>query len=193
MTQKHKKRLFNASAMGGRRFEEQPSKKRLRNINPKMKALKQRYMLDCLIQMEPLNPSDESSLRSARRIGIVFLAYAIGLPLIIIALGPQLPPSTGPYMLSWVLMALMPVEILLIYVFYWFFSKSGRSQNIMGPSVLMYTVASTPSIYAFIIGFTDSALSLLAIPLGLMFSLVGLWLASMFISKLWSSLQEFDQ
>ncbi|MFW9862564.1 MAG: hypothetical protein ACFFET_09780 [Candidatus Thorarchaeota archaeon] len=106
-------------------------------------------MVDCLIQMEPMNPSDEFSLRSARRIGTVFLAYAIGLPLFIIALGPQLPPSTGPYMLSWILMAMMPVEILIIYVLYWFFGKKGRFSNIMGPSGLMYTLATIPSIYAF--------------------------------------------
>ena len=63
----------------------------------------------------------------------------------------------------------------------------------MGPSVVMYMVATIPSIYAFIIGFIDSALSLIAVPLGLMFSFVGLWFASMFISRLWSSLQEFNQ
>jgi hypothetical protein len=143
--------------------------------------------------MEPMTPDDEFPLHSARRIGIIFLAYAIGLPLFIIALGPQLPPSTGPYVLSWVMMALMPVEILLVYVFYRFFSKRGRFQNIMGPSVLMYMVATIPSIYAFIIGFIDSAMMLIAIPLGLMFSLVGLWLASMFISRLWSDLLESNQ
>ena len=146
-----------------------------------------------MIQMESIKPDDESSLRSARRIGIVFLAYAIGLPLLIIALGPQLQPNAGPYILSWVMMALMPVEILLVYAFYRFFIKRGGFQNIMGPSVLMYMVATIPSIYAFIIGFTDSALGFIAIPLGLMFSLVGLWLASTFISQLWSSLQEYNQ
>jgi hypothetical protein len=143
--------------------------------------------------MELMYPDDDSSLRSARRIGIVFLAYAIGLPLLIVALGPQLPTSTGPYVLSWVMMALMPIEILLVYVFYRFFSKRGRFQNIMGPSVLMYVVATIPSIYAFIIGFIDSALGLIAIPLGLMFSLIGLWFASMFISRLWSDSLESNQ
>ncbi len=90
-------------------------------------------------------------------------------------------------------MILMPVEILLIYGFYRFFSKKGRFQNIMGPSVLMYMVATIPSIYAFIIGFIDSALRLIAIPLGLMISLVGLWLASMFVSKLWESFRASNQ
>jgi hypothetical protein len=143
--------------------------------------------------MESVKPHDESSLRKARRMGIVFLAYVIGLPLFIIMLEPQLSSGPGPYVLSWVLILMMPVDILLLYGSYRLFGKRGRFQNIMGPAVLMYVFATAPSIYAFIIGFIDSALRFIAIPLGLMFSLMGLWLASMFISKLWESFQEFNQ
>ncbi len=142
--------------------------------------------------MESVKPDNESSLRNARRMGIVFLAYVIGLPLFIIMLESQFAPNTGPYVLSWVLMLLMPVDILLLYGSYRLFGKRGRFQNIMGPAVLMYVFAITPSIYAFIIGFIDSALRPFAIPLGLMFSLVGLWLALILISRLWDTSQGFN-
>jgi len=134
--------------------------------------------------MESLTPDDESMLKKARRIGIVFLAYVIVLPLFIIMLESEFAPGTGPDVISWVLLFLMPIEILLIYAVYRFFGNRGRFQNIMGPAILMYVFATAPSIYAFVIGFIDSSLRYIAIPLGLMFSIVGLWLTLIFISRL---------
>jgi hypothetical protein len=82
----------------------------------------------------------------------------------------------------------MPIEILLIYVTYRFFRKRSELGNIMGPAALMYVLALAPSIYAFIIGFIGLALRLIAIPLGLTFSLAGFLLASMFVSTLWDTI-----
>ena len=145
--------------------------------------------------MESTKPGSESSLRNARRIGFVYLASAIVLPFIILLLPEsELPVSTGPSeVFSWLLILLMPIVILLIYVFYRFFRKRSELDNIMSPAVLMYLFATIPSIYATIIGFIGSALRYVAIPLGLMFSLVGFWLASMLVSNLWEAIQSSDQ
>jgi len=87
----------------------------------------------------------------------------------------------------------MPTELLLIYVFYRLFERMTELDNIMGPAILMYMVATIPSIYALIIGFTDSTLRLLSIPLGMTFSLVGLLVAAMFVSILWEKITSSNQ
>lgn len=83
----------------------------------------------------------------------------------------------------------MPIEILLIYLVYRFFSKRAEIPNLMGPAALMYILAMAPSIYAFIIGMMESALRYIAILLGLLFSLGGFWLASMLLSRLDETIQ----
>jgi hypothetical protein len=140
--------------------------------------------------MESVKPVNEAPLRKARLLGIVYLVFAIVLPFIILLIPEsELPVSTGPSeVFSWVMILLMPIELLLIYVFYRFFRKRSELDNIMGPAILMYVLAIAPSIYAFIIGFIGSALRLIAIPLGLTFSLVGFLLASMFVSTLWDTI-----
>lgn len=142
-----------------------------------------------MVQLESVYPDDDSALRNARRIGLVFVAYAIGLPIMSLVLDAQSPPSTGSLIISWVLIFMMPFDILLSYASYRFFNKKGRFQNIMGPAVLMYTFGTAPSIYAFVIGFIYSDLRYIAIPLGLMFSIVGLWLVSNFLSRLGDALK----
>jgi hypothetical protein len=140
--------------------------------------------------MESVKPVNEAPLRKARLLGIVYSVFAIVLPFIILLIPEsELPVSTGPSeVFSWVMILLMPIELLLIYVFYRFFRNRSKLDNIMGPAILMYVLAIAPSIYAFIIGFIGSALRLIAIPLGLTFSLVGFLLASMFLSTLWDTI-----
>jgi hypothetical protein len=139
-----------------------------------------------MTQMNSARPETGSDLRNARRIGVVFAGYAIVLPFVIFLIPEsELPVSTGPIeALSWLMILMMPIEILLLYVFYRFFRSKSDLNNIMDAAILMYVFATVPSIYALIIGFIGSAIRLLAIPLGLVFSLIGLWLASMFVSKL---------
>jgi hypothetical protein len=141
--------------------------------------------------MEPVKPDNEAPLRKARLLGIVYLASAIVLPFIILLIPEsELPVSTGPIeVFSWLMILLMPIEILFIYVSYRFFRKRSELGNIVGPAALMYVLAIAPSIYAFIIGFIGSVLRLVAIPLGLTFSLVGFLLSSMFVSNLWENIQ----
>ena len=143
--------------------------------------------------MNSLQPKRDP-LKNVRFLRIVFLALAIVLPFIFLII-PQneIPVGTGPYLFSWLLILLMPIVILLIYVFYRFFSKWNRLDDLTGPAYLMYMLGTVPSIYAMIIGFLGSALRYVAIPLGLMFSLVGFWLASMFLSNLWEAIQSSDQ
>ena len=127
----------------------------------------------------------DSSLKNARRLGLVFFAYAIALPFISFILPESGNPLTESIsIISWTLILMMPVDILLVYLFYWIFRKKTASYDIMGPAVLMYTVASVPSVYAFVIGFINSTLRYLAAPLGLMLSLTGLWLSLRFVSSL---------
>ncbi|UCH03820.1 MAG: hypothetical protein JSW05_09515 [Candidatus Thorarchaeota archaeon] len=128
---------------------------------------------------------DRDPFRNIRILALVFLAYAIVLPLLALMLPEStLPASTGSSLLSWVMILLMPFEIVLVYVFYRYFARNPRFENLLGPAVLMYVLATTPSIYALTIGMIDSSLRLIAIPLGLMFSIVGLWLALMLLSKI---------
>ncbi len=151
--------------------------------------------MDNAIQMETEKPENESSLRKARLLGIVFLAYSIVLPFVILLIpDTELPASTGPIeVLSWLLILLMPVELLLLYVFYRHFGKNPELDNIMAPAILLYVFATAPSIYGFVIGFIGSSLRLIAIPLGLSFSLVGFGLAWMFISNLWETITSSNQ
>jgi hypothetical protein len=145
--------------------------------------------------MSSINSYDDSQLRNARLLGIIFLAYAIVM-LFIVVLIPEseLPVSTGPIeALSWLMVLLMPIEILLIHLSYRHFGKKSELANIMGPSVLMYTFASVPSVYGFVIGFVGSNLRPIAIPLGLVFTFIGFWLALMYSSNLWEKIKTSNQ
>lgn len=142
--------------------------------------------------MESLEPYDESMMRTARRLGLVFLAYAISLPLLALAFEFHSSPDTGAVLISWVMIMMMPIETLLVYGSYRFFRKRGRFRNIMGPAIIMYTFGTAPSIYAFIVGFIYPSLRYIASPLGMMFSLVGLWLSLMFTSNLWDSFRDSE-
>jgi hypothetical protein len=134
------------------------------------------------------------SLRTVRLMGIIFLAYAIVMPFLIFLIPESaLPTGTGSIdITAWLLILLMPIDILLLYASYRYFGKRIRSNNIMGPAILMYMFAVIPSIYSFVIGFLGSSLRSSAIPLGLSFSLVGFGLAWMFISKLWETVTASD-
>jgi len=137
--------------------------------------------------------SERDPLRSVRLSGIVFLAVSMMLPLIaLIVPESEIPVSTGPW-LSWLLILLMPIEILLIYVVYHFLSKKPRQDNLMGSAYLMYMFGTIPSIYGTIIAFTDSTLRHTAILLGLTFSLVGLVFAFRLSLNLWENIQAFNQ
>jgi len=147
-----------------------------------------------MVQMDSTVSFDDSSLGNTNRIRLVFLVYAIVLPLVsLIIPESDLPGNTEPMLLSWVLFVMMPIELLLIYVFFRFFERNTQWESIMGPAILMYMVATIPSIYALIIGFTDSALRLLAIPVGLTFSLTGLLIAAMFVSILGEKVSTSNQ
>jgi hypothetical protein len=74
--------------------------------------------------METEPPENESSLRNTRRMGIAFLTYAIVFPFVtLIVPENEHPVSTGSTILSWLMIFLMPVEILLIYLLYRYSGK----------------------------------------------------------------------
>ena len=141
-----------------------------------------------------MKPDSTSSLRKARLLGIIFLIYTVVLPFIVLLIPEdEFPASTGPIeAFSWLMILLMPVELLLLYIFYRHFVRKPDLDNIMAPAILMYMFAVIPSIYAFIIGFIGSTLRSFAIPLGFTVSLVGFGLAWMFVSKLWEKSHSSD-
>jgi len=132
-----------------------------------------------VVEMESAKPSGKSSLRKARIFGIIFLVYSLVIPFVILLIPEsELPVSTGPSeVISWLLIFLMPFDILLLYISYRHFGKKPELDNIMAPAILMYIFATIPSIYAFIIGFIGSNLRFIAIPFGFGVSLFGFWLA----------------
>ncbi|MCK4567828.1 MAG: hypothetical protein KAU48_11030 [Candidatus Thorarchaeota archaeon] len=148
-----------------------------------------------MVEMESVKPSGKSSLKKARLFGIIFLVYSIVIPFVILLIPEsELPVSTGPSeVFSWLLILLMPIDILLLYISYRHFGKKPELDNIMGPAILMYTFAMMPSIYAFIIGFIGSNLRFISIPLGIGVSLVGFWLAWIFITNLWETISSSNQ
>ena len=135
--------------------------------------------------MDSVEPDSDSSLRSARNLGYLFFIYAIALPFVSIIL-----PESGNYItsggtiISWVLILMMPMEILLVYLIYWTFRRTSGSFNIMSLAIPMYLVATTPSIYVLIIGMINPPFRYIAAPVGLLFSLVSLWLAIRFLPNL---------
>ncbi len=149
------------------------------------KFLNQRTSKFKVIAMNSGGQSSESSFRNTRWLAIVISIYAIALPIVSIILPESGDPiPAGASLISWGLILMMPLEILLIYFIYWSFQRRSESYNIMGPAVLMYTLATAPSIYAFVIGMINPPFRYLAAPVGLLFSLVGLWLSLRFVSSL---------
>ena len=141
-----------------------------------------------------LMQSERDPLRSVKLLGRVFLAFSMVLPLIVLLIPEsEIPVSTGPLILSWLMILLMPIEILLIYVVYHFLSKKPRQDNFMASAYIMYIIGTSPSIFGTIIAFTDSTLCHTAILLGLMFSLVGLGFAFRLSVNLWDNIQAFNQ
>lgn len=143
--------------------------------------------------MYSMKPDSKPSLRNARLLGFVFLAFSLVLPFVILLIPEsEIPVSTGPIeAFSWLMIVLMPIMILFLYLSYRYFGKKPEL-GIMAPAKLLYMFAIIPSIYAFIIGFIGSTLGHIAIPLGLSISLVGFGLAWMFLSNLWENIHVLE-
>ena len=137
------------------------------------------------MRMESTESYIDSSFGNAKRLLVLFFVYAIILPFVSLILpGSEYPVTQSVTIISWVVILLMPMDLLLVYVIYWFFRRRTLTFDIMGPAVLMFVVATTPSIYAVVIGLINSPLRYVATSLGLIFSLVGLWLSLRFVSAL---------
>ncbi len=132
-----------------------------------------------------LGSSENNPLRIVKILGMVFFAYAIILLLVALIIPiTDAPQTIAPTVLSLVMMALMPVEILLVYAFYRALGNKTKPGNITGLAVLMYIVGVNPAIYALIIGFTDSFSRYFGVIMGLAFSLGGLLFAWILLSRL---------
>ena len=115
---------------------------------------------------------------------MVFSIFALIIP------ESDLPVNTEPIFLSWVIIILMPVEILLIYGTYRFFRKKRNVTSLMGPASIMYIFSFTPALYGFLIRVLDATLRAYAIPLGLTFSLVGYGLTTILLPSLNESIHQ---
>ena len=138
-----------------------------------------------MMRMEFTESNNDLNFRNAKRLGVLFFVYAVTLPFVSLVLPDSgYPPTPGVTMISWVAILMMPVELVVLYGIYLLFKKRSMQFDYMGPAVLMFVVATAPSIYTVIIGFLNSPLGYLATALGLIFSLVGLWLSLRFLSAL---------
>ena len=118
-----------------------------------------------------------------------FLANAIISPFLIIILPlPAPPPSTAVSFMSLVMMILMPFELVLVYILYRFLEKKTNSENIPGIAALLYMTGTIPSVYGFVIGFTDPIMRTLGVLMGLLFGLTGMFLAWTLINRIWESI-----
>ena len=182
---------------GGREFESRPVHYLLPVIQLRFalmrgEALKTKPKWHRRFRMNSIQ-SERNPFTRVKLLGIVFLAFSIVLPLIaLIVPESEIPVSTG-IRLSWLLILLMPIEILLIYVVYHFLSKKPRQENLMASAYIMYMIGTIPSIYGTILAFIDSTLRHTAILLGLMFSLIGLGFAFRLSLNLWENIQAFNQ
>ena len=137
---------------------------------------------------------DEGLPRNVKLLGLMYLLYAIVIPVIVFIGEPDIPASSEPFFLYWLMLFLMPLEILLIYLFYRVYSKrSKKIKNLIGPAILMYTLGIVPSIYGWVIGLTDNALRNIAILLGLTFSIAGFGLAFYLLPKLNETIKATNQ
>lgn len=139
----------------------------------------------CLV-MDPLELDVEALLRKARRLGMIFVCYAIALP-IIAMLMPESGTPSGPSTISLIMICLMPLEILLIYALYLYSRNKTKPLNFIGIAVLMYTLGTAPSIYGFVIGFSDIAFRPIGPMLGLLFSIAGLGISFILSPRLLES------
>jgi hypothetical protein len=138
-----------------------------------------------MIELDSVESYNASNLANAKRLVWVFFIYAIALPFISFILPEsEYPLTEGIVIFSWVVILLMPMDLLLVYVIYWIFGKRERSFNVIGPAVLMFVVATNPSIYAVVSGMVNSTFRYFTAPLGLIFSFVGLLLSLRFVSAL---------
>ncbi|NHI90013.1 MAG: hypothetical protein EAX87_10860 [Candidatus Thorarchaeota archaeon] len=138
-----------------------------------------------MMRMESTESYIDSSFGNAKRLLALFVVYAITLSFVSLILpGSEYPPSAGTTMISRVLVLMMPIELLIVYVTYLAFRRRSVSFDIIGPAVLMFLIATAPSIYAVVIGLIDSPLRYIAASLGLIFSLVGLLLSLRLLSAL---------
>ena len=147
-----------------------------------------------MMRMESTESYIDSSFENAKRLAVLFFVYAIILPFVSLILPEsEYPVTQSVTIFSWVFILLMPMELLALYVIYLVFRNRSISFDIMGPAVLMFIVATVPSIYAVVIGLINSPLRYLATSLGLIFSLVGLWLSLRFLSALKESVMTTNQ
>lgn len=137
------------------------------------------------MELDSVESNSASNLANAKRLVWVFFIYAIALPFVSFILPEsEYPLTEGIVIFSWVVILLMPMDLLLVYVIYWVFGKRERSFNVIGPAVLMFVVATNPSVYAVVSGMVNSTFRYFTAPLGLIFSFVGLLLSLRFVSAL---------
>ena len=131
---------------------------------------------------EEITPSVR--VRIVKIMGVIFLAYTFIIPLVLLILpASESSQTTMPTLLSQIFLFMMPFELLLVYVFYRVLSKKIEAKNITGTAILLYIVGVNPSILSLLIGFTDSFSENFGILMGLIFSLSGLLLSWVLISR----------
>jgi hypothetical protein len=122
--------------------------------------------------MLELNMSEQ--LRKSRLYGIICLIYSIAFP-ILVSLIPINTPSPEVSWLEWLLLIMMPIDLIIVLILYTSFKQTTKIP-LLGKTILLYTMGVAPSIYGTILLFLNSILKYIGVIFGLVFSLMSIGL-----------------
>ena len=129
-------------------------------------------------------PTQPDQLKTARMLwAIVLINVAIvEIFSLILPENPD-PPIEGTIFILWILLAMMPIDIVIQVAFYKFFMGKGKEYT-LGGSFLISMLAVAISIYGMIITMLDSTMKQLGLIIGLGCSVVALGLGWIFTTNL---------
>lgn len=117
---------------------------------------------------------NSTQLRKSRLFGVIFLIYAIAIPILIALMTTMNSiPTQEVSIFEWVLLIMMPIDLVIVLTLYIRFKQTSRIP-FMGKTILLYTIGVAPAIYSSILLFLNSFLKNYGIILGMSCSLVSI-------------------
>lgn len=117
---------------------------------------------------------NSTQLRKSRLLGVIFLIYAIAIPILIALMTTMNSiPTQEVSIFEWVLLIMMPIDLVIVLTLYIRFKQTSRIP-FMGKTILLYTIGVAPAIYSSILLFLNSFLKNYGIILGMSCSLVSI-------------------
>ena len=120
-----------------------------------------------------MTESDDSvQLRKSRFLGLIFLIYAVAIPILMALMTAVNPIITHDVsILEWVLLIMMPVDLMIVLILFTRFKQTAKIP-FMGKTTILYTIGIAPAIYSSILAFLNSFLKSFGFVLGITCSLV---------------------